>query len=65
MSPSDAQKRASAKWDSENMSTLGCKIKKSQAEKFKVYCADQGKTSNAVLREFVLSCIGENEAVEE
>lgn len=47
------------------MSTLGCKIKKSQAEKFKVYCADQGKTSNAVLREFVLSCIGENEAVEE
>lgn len=65
MSPSDAQKRASAKYQRENIASLACRVKKSQAEKFKVYCADQGKTSNAVLREFVLSCIGENEAVEE
>lgn len=64
MAPSDAQKRASAKWDGENMTTLGCKIKKDQAEKFKAYCADQGKTSNAVLKEFVLDCIGEKEAGE-
>lgn len=65
MSPSDAQKRASAKYQRENIASLACRVKKSQAEKFKAYCADQGKTSNAVLREFVLSCIGENEAVEE
>ncbi len=57
---SDAKKKANAKWDSENMTTIGCKIKKGHAEKFKVYCESQGKTSNAVLREFVLTCINEN-----
>lgn len=61
MAPSESQKRASLKWDKENMATLGCKIKKEQAEKFKAYCKDQGKTSNAVLREYVLDCIDEKE----
>lgn len=59
MAPSEAQKKASLKWDKENMSTIGCKVKKDQAEKFKAYCIEQGKTSNAVLREYVLDCIGE------
>lgn len=60
MPVSDAKKKANAKWDSENMTTIGCKIKKGQAENFKVYCESQGKTSNAVLREFVLTCINES-----
>lgn len=55
----ESQKRAARKWDGENMSTLGCKVKKPQAEIFKEYCAGQGKTSNAVLRDYVLDCIGE------
>lgn len=55
----ESQKRAARKWDGENMSTLGCKVKKPQAESFKEYCAGQGKTSNAVLRDYVLNCIGE------
>lgn len=59
MAPSESQKRASLKWDKENMITLGCKIKRDQAAKFKAYCFDQGKTSNTMLKEFVLSCIGE------
>lgn len=59
MAPSESQKRASLKWDKENMITLGCKIKRGQAAKFKAYCADQGKTSNTMLKEYVLSCIGE------
>lgn len=58
---SDAKKKANARWDSENMATIGCKIKKNQAEKFKDYCRRQGKTSNAVLRDYVLECIGEDE----
>ncbi len=58
---SDAKKKANARWDSENMATIGCKIKKDQAEKFKDYCRRQGKTSNAVLRDYVLGCIGEDE----
>lgn len=59
MAVSDAKKKANAKWDSENMATLACKVKKDHADKFKGYCLEIGKTSNAVLRECVLSCIGE------
>lgn len=59
MAVSDAKKKANAKWDSENMATLACKTKKEQAEKFKSYCTAIGKTSNAVLRDYVLDCIGE------
>ena len=60
----ESRKKANAKWDAENMATLGCRVKREQAEKFKAYCADKGKTSNAVLREYVLDCIDEQEAVE-
>lgn len=57
---SEAKKRSNAKWDNQNMATLACKVKKAQAARFKSYCETQGKTSNAVLREYVLDCIGEN-----
>lgn len=59
MAVSDAKKKANAKWDSENMATLACKVKKDHADKFKAYCAGVGKTSNAILRDFVLESIGE------
>lgn len=62
MAPSEAQKRASAKYQEKNIASLACRVKKEQAEKFKAYCAEQGKTSNAVLREFVMKCIGEDAA---
>lgn len=62
MPPSESQKRASLKWDKENMIVLGCKVKKTQAEAFKAYCTIQGRTSNAVLRGYVLGCIGEEDA---
>ena len=41
------------------MTTLGCKIKRDQAAAFKAYCENQGSTSNTVLKDFVLECIGE------
>lgn len=59
MAPSDAQKRASAKYQRENIASLACRVKKTQADKFKAYCSEIGKTSNAVLRDYVLDCIGE------
>lgn len=65
MSPSDAQKKAAAKYHKENIASLACRVKKEQAEKFKAYCEAQGKTSNAVLREYVLECIAENETAAE
>lgn len=58
MSVSDAKRKANAKWDSENMSTMSCKIKKTQAEAFKAYCEASGKTPNSVIRDFILDCIG-------
>ena len=59
MAISEAQKRASNKYNLKNMSTLGCKVKKNQAEAFKEYAKEQGKTANTVLKEFVYECIGE------
>lgn len=64
IAPSEAQKKASIKWDKENMAVIGCKVKKEQAEKFKTYCKEKGKTSNTVLKEYVLDCIDEQEAGE-
>lgn len=58
MAVSEAKKKANAKWDGENMATLACKVKRMQAEAFKAYCTIQGRTSNAVLRDYVLGCIG-------
>lgn len=57
----DSQKKARDKWDSENMATLGCKVKKEQADKFKTYAKKQNTTSNALLKGFVLDTIGEKE----
>ena len=64
MAPTDAQKRASAKYQRENIASLACRVKKNQAEKFRAYCADKGKTANAVLRDYVLDCIGEEAKTE-
>lgn len=61
MAIAESRKRANAKWDKENMTTLGCKIKRDQAAAFKSYCENQGSTSNTVLKDFVLGCIGEQE----
>lgn len=54
---SRAKREANNRWDKENMTTLGCKVKKEEAEKFKEYAGSQNKTSNALLKEFVLDCI--------
>jgi hypothetical protein len=64
MAVTESRKKANAKWDAENMTTLGCRVKKDQAEKFKTYCAEIGKTSNAVLRDYVLDCIEEKQNAE-
>ena len=40
MSPSDAQRKAAAKYQKENIASLACRVKKEQAEKFKAYCAE-------------------------
>ena len=64
MAVAESRKRANVKWDVENMTTLGCRVKKEQADRFKAYCSEIGKTSNAVLRDYVLDCIGEKQDTE-
>ena len=64
LAPTEAQRRASAKYQRENIASLACRVKKEQAEKFKTYCKGKGKTSNAVLRDYVLDCIGERDKEE-
>lgn len=61
MPPSEAQKRASNKYNMAHMATLGCKVKKAEAEAFRSYAESMDKTANALLREFVLSCIEKEE----
>lgn len=56
MSVSDAQKKSRDKWDKENMATLGCKVKKCDAELFKQYAETKGKRANGILKEYVLKC---------
>jgi len=62
MAPSESQKRASLKWDKENMAVLSCKVKRTQAAAFKSYCAERGQTSNTALKDYVLGCIGEHDS---
>ena len=57
MPVSVAQKRASLKYDKTHMATVACKIKKEQAAAFKDFAARLGKTSNALIKEYVLGCI--------
>lgn len=57
MAVSESQKRASNKYNREHMATLGCKVKKEEAAAFKECCERKGKTTNTVLKEFVLETI--------
>lgn len=42
MPVSQAQKKATAKWDKENMTTLGCKVKKSRGGAIQSVCQRTG-----------------------
>lgn len=63
--PTEAQKRASSRYQKQHISSLACRVPKEAAERFKAYCEGQGKTVNGILREYVYSCIGEPLAPED
>ena len=64
MAVSKSQQKARDKWDKENMATLGCKVKRDQAERFKLYAKEHGTTANALLRDFVLEVIDRDTILE-
>jgi hypothetical protein len=55
---SEAQRRAIKKYDAEHMATIACKLRKGDAERFRQFAAERGKTPSALLREYVQDCIG-------
>ena len=57
----ESRRRANDRWDKENMATLTCKIKKTDAEKFKEKVKEEQQTANAVLARFVKEYIGETD----
>ena len=50
MALTDAQRRANNKYIAENMTVLGCKVRKTDADRFRAAAAATGTTINAVLR---------------
>lgn len=60
-----SQKKARDKWDAENMTTIGCKLKKEYADAFKAYATQQGTTVSRLIKEFVIDTIGKEEQVNE
>ena len=57
MAISEAHKKGNREWDKKNMATLGCKVKKEQAEQFKQIAKENHTTANTLLKEFVLQTI--------
>ena len=55
----EAQKKANKKWDSQNMTVLGCKVTKDKAQAFKDACAALGSVPNRVLMEIIDKTIAE------
>lgn len=55
----ESKLRANAKYHKAHIASLACRVPIGTAEEFKRYCESQGKTVNGVLREYVLSCLGE------
>ena len=49
----EAQLRARQKYNDEKMTTVGCRISRRKAERFKAACAALGTTQYAVLKEAV------------
>lgn len=47
----ETQRRARNKWDGENMTVLGCKVKKTDAEAFKTECKRRRTSPNAVFKQ--------------
>lgn len=53
----ESQKKASKKWDSENMLTLSVRLRKEMVEEFRRVAESRGTTANALLKQFVLGTI--------
>lgn len=60
-----SHKEGNRKWDKENMATIGCRLRKHQAEQFKEHAKQHGTTANALLKEYILNTIQEDKENEQ
>ena len=51
--PTEAQKRARNKWDAENRTVIGCKMRREDAEAFKAAAQEDGTNPNELLRGWI------------
>lgn len=47
---SESRKKANAKWDKENMTVLGCKVRKDYADRIRAAAAANNDTVNAIIK---------------
>ena len=59
----EAQKKANKKWDSQNMTVLGCKVTKDKAQAFKDACAALGVVPNRILMKAIEDIIAKADMV--
>lgn len=62
--PTEAQKRAAAKWQANNMKMVAVKLKREEADAFEAACARAGTTRMAVLRQAVRDYLAAQQAAE-
>lgn len=60
MATSEAQKRASAKWNRANTKNAACTLTMDEHAAFKAYAEARGKTISGLLLEYVRRCIAED-----
>lgn len=58
MPVSEKKKASNQKWDKENMTIIGCKVRKEEAERIKQYAADHGTNVNALLLGYLRGLLG-------
>lgn len=58
MPMTEKKRKTDQAWKKKNLLTIGCKLYRNDAEKFKAYASEQGKSVQELLREYVASCIG-------
>lgn len=59
MAKTDAQRRAENKYAAKNLTVVGCKVTKEEAEEFARACEARGTTKNAVLKEAIKLFVAE------
>lgn len=53
MPKTEAQQRATRKWDAQHMTQVKVGMRREEADAFKARCAENGTTPSAVLREAI------------